>query len=124
MKKAEIKVGGHYKAKVSGNLVTVRVDEIREVAGVRPMFGRTPYSNVYDVTNLKTGRKTTFRSAAKFRSVAGPVPGTSPQEVADTMEALSAHQPFGKIIKLDGSQMTDERRTELLEIRMANGGAY
>ncbi len=67
MKKAEIKVGGHYIAKVSGRIVTVRVDAIRECGGYdhnRP---------VYDVTNLTTGRKTTFRSAAKFRSEIGGV---------------------------------------------------
>lgn len=54
MKKNEIKVGGHYRAKVNGQLVTVRVDKIYE-------------GGFYDVTNLATGRKTTFRSAAKFR---------------------------------------------------------
>lgn len=60
MKKNEIQVGGHYVAKVSNRLVTVRVDAIRE----------GPVNQRYDVTNLATGRKTTFRSAAKFRSVA------------------------------------------------------
>lgn len=62
MKKAEIKVGGLYTARVSGNFVTVRVDKIR----VGTSFDRD--CTYYDVTNLKTGRKTTFRSAAKFRS--------------------------------------------------------
>lgn len=31
MKKNEIQVGGHYVAKISGRLVTVRVDAVREV---------------------------------------------------------------------------------------------
>jgi len=68
MKKKDVKIGGHYLAKVSGKLVTVRVDAIRETTvGVR-----TPRLNtVYDVTNLTTGRKTVFRSAQKFRSRAG-----------------------------------------------------
>ncbi len=60
MKKAEIKRGGLYLAKVNGVVRTVRVDSIREV-GTRI---------AYDVTNLATGRTTTFRSAAKFRGVA------------------------------------------------------
>lgn len=69
MKKAEIKVGGYYRAKVSGNLVTVRVDAIREVPGWVSGTRSSSHQSVYDVTNLKTGCKTTFRSAAKFRSV-------------------------------------------------------
>lgn len=55
-------MGGVYIAKVSGRLVPVRVDEIRSVDS---KFH--PKSLRYDVTNQKTGRKTTFRSAAKFR---------------------------------------------------------
>lgn len=66
MKKSEIKVGGLYRAKVSGRIVTVRVDAIRE--DWRP-DGR-PLPTKYDVTNLATGRKTIFRSAVKFRYVA------------------------------------------------------
>lgn len=59
MKKSEIKVGGLYAAKVNEKLVTVRVDNIGSG------FDSTTY---YNVTNLSTGRQTTFRSAAKFRS--------------------------------------------------------
>lgn len=69
MKKHEIKVGGHYRAKVSGVLTTVRVDAIRD-DGLRPSPG-SPYMR-YDVTNLHTGRTTTFRSAAKFRAEVNP----------------------------------------------------
>ena len=75
MKAKDIVVGGKYTAKVSGKLTTVRVDEIREVdrqcmsGGLRSLAGKT--EGRYDVTNLTTGRKTTFRSAAKFRHVAG-----------------------------------------------------
>ena len=64
MKKSEIVVGGKYLAKVSGVITTVRVDAIREANRLdRDVV-------VYDVTNLHTGRKTTFRSAAKFRASA------------------------------------------------------
>jgi hypothetical protein len=69
MKKSEIKIGGHYLAKVNGKVVTVRVDAIR--TGPRGI-SKNDYSS-YDVTNLATGRKTTFRSAAKFRRPINPV---------------------------------------------------
>ncbi len=85
MRKQDIKVGGHYTAKVSNRVVTVRVDAIEESEG-RPAHnipaspsgtGLGAYRQkavksvtYYNVTNLSTGRKTTFRSAAKFRSLA------------------------------------------------------
>lgn len=72
MKANEIEVGGVYVAKVSNKLTTVRVDAIREVPGYHSsgIYGSSysrPAATRYDVTNEKTGRKTTFRSAAKFR---------------------------------------------------------
>ncbi len=70
MKKHEIVEGGRYIAKVSGTLVTVRVDKVRT--------GESNYRGYprlcYDVTNMATGRQTTFRSAAKFRR-----PAATPQ---------------------------------------------
>ena len=52
MKKDEIRVGGLYLTKVSGNVVTVRVDTIR-ISG--PYFaGGGREVTVYDVTNLST----------------------------------------------------------------------
>ena len=72
MKKSEIVIGGHYRARISGNFVTVRVEKIRQRAGYKDQE-RT----VFDVLNLDTGRRTTFDSAAKFRSVAkGPTPAS------------------------------------------------
>lgn len=58
MKTKEIHTGRTYLARVNGVLRSVRVDDIREAYNGRA---------VYDVTNLATGRKTTFRSPAKFR---------------------------------------------------------
>ena len=73
MKENEIRVGGLYLAKVSGAVTTVRVDAIRNA----PRYSAGNYgtyhtrdTTVYDITNLRTGRKTTFRSAAKFRGAA------------------------------------------------------
>ena len=61
MRKNQIQAGGKYTAKVSGKLTTVRVDKIRTRSGYGSQKDRT----VYDVTNLSTGRKTTFSSAQK-----------------------------------------------------------
>lgn len=66
----QIKVGGLYRAKVSGNLTIVRVDGIRETRKYRS--GKLADTVVYDVTNTRTGRTTTFSSAAKFRSEVTP----------------------------------------------------
>lgn len=71
MKKQDIKVGGRYLAKVNNKIVTVRVDAIRETgADWHNPNGRSVTR--YDVTNLETGRATTFRSAAKFQREAEP----------------------------------------------------
>ena len=70
MKKSEIKVGGHYSARISGQYVTVRVDRIEDGFPSRSPRGGTRTN--YVVTNLATGRKTTFRSAARFRGEARP----------------------------------------------------
>lgn len=60
----DIVVGGLYWAKVSDKIVTVKVLSIDKRQGWKQE--RT----VFLVENLSTGRKTTFKSAAKFRSVA------------------------------------------------------
>lgn len=81
MKKSEIKVGGHYLAKVNSRLVTVRVDKIGD-DDVGLCHGEVvrhgPY---YDVTNLATGRRTIFRSAVKFRGVSAAPKPTNVEEV-------------------------------------------
>ena len=61
MKKSDIVVGRYYQARISGHFVTVRVDEI--VLPIRLCRRGTHYR----VTNLRTGRNLTFRSAQKFR---------------------------------------------------------
>ena len=66
MKAKDITVGMKVFMKVSGNVVPVRVDSIREMSNYK---GRS--STVYGCTNLKTGRPCSARSASKFR---GPVP--------------------------------------------------
>lgn len=73
MKQSEIEVGGKYIAKVSGKLVTVRVDRIGETEQRMPTkygyTGNVRYRHItyYAITNMATGRELTFRSAQKFR---------------------------------------------------------
>ena len=64
MKKSDIKIGGHYQARISGKMTTVRVDHIRDVLATG---GADKSGLMYDVTDLATGRPATFHSAAKFR---------------------------------------------------------
>jgi len=80
MKKNEITVGAHYVAKVNGRLTTVRVDDIWSV-GVPLGGGSVRDTTRYNVTNLTTGRKTTFRSATKFRKVVAAVSSETDTEI-------------------------------------------
>lgn len=92
MKKDQIKVGGVYEAMVSGKLVPVRVDAVRDWdtsvgSGTR-----------YDVTNLKTGRKTTFRSAAKFRR---GLPSPKPTNVEEVTGRVIAGEKGLKVAETE-----------------------
>lgn len=87
MKASEIRVGGLYVAKVSNNLTTVRVDGIDKVPSYRMNSRLSAEKTVYRVTNLKTGRKTTFSSAAKFRrAVVSGESTTGPKSVRGTVQ--------------------------------------
>ena len=55
MRKAQVRVGGKYTAKVSGRLVTVQ------------LVGEKAWTNGWDAVNLETGRKIHIKSAAKLR---------------------------------------------------------
>lgn len=70
MKIADVQVGGRYVAKVSGLLTTVRVLAVRETAAFNG-----PSRSVIDVVNERTGRRTTFRSAARLRRPAAAPEG-------------------------------------------------
>lgn len=72
MKATDIKVGGVYLAKVNGTIARVRVDSIdvregRSYTTALGTRGSVRGSTSYQVTNLRTGRRTTFRSAVKLR---------------------------------------------------------
>jgi hypothetical protein len=65
--KKEIVKGAFYVAKVGMTLTVVRVDDIRTMS----LSSRD--ATRYDVTNLRTGRRTTFKAAGKFRRLASTV---------------------------------------------------
>ena len=77
MNKDQIEVGSCYRARVSGQFVTVRVDSINTLKtlghGRYDYAGKVqPYKSrrrtTYEVTNLDTGRQLTFKSALRFRT--------------------------------------------------------
>jgi DNA segregation ATPase FtsK/SpoIIIE-like protein len=99
MKAKDIQIGKQYTAKVSGKLTTVRVDNIR----VRRGFKRD--TTVYDVTNLATGRKTTFASAMKFRHEGRDV--SVPRKPAHARKPLTAND-IKQNFDVDPKSATDE----------------
>lgn len=108
MKKQEIQVGGIYAAKISGRVVPVKVLAIREIAGhvsAGSYHGWTARKvndvTVYDVENQVTGRKTTFRSAAKFRYAAkiGPKHAAVRAEIPEAIKAAA---------ELDGAEQMQD----------------
>jgi len=66
MKQSEIRVGGVYKAKVSNNIVSVRVTGIDERENYGTRSSRK--IKIYRCTNLSTGREITIKSSTRFRS--------------------------------------------------------
>lgn len=54
MKKADVKIGGKYRAKISGKLTVVSIDCESRYGG-------------WDATNVATGRQVRIRTAAKLR---------------------------------------------------------
>lgn len=89
MRAADVRVGGTYTARVGGRFTTVRIDRI-----IDQTTWRGKACTTYAVTNLATGRETTFRSAAKFRSeVATPV--AERVEVMDPLHPDDAPEGMG-----------------------------
>jgi hypothetical protein len=67
MKTNEIKVGHKYRAKVSGNLTTVYVNGLEPARFSRVTNRHGPTR--FDVTNLRTNRRTTMTAAKMRREV-------------------------------------------------------
>lgn len=107
MKKAEIKIGGHYRVMVSGKLVTVRVDAIRdEIVGRGTTNSPKRSLLTYHVTNLSTGRKTTFRSAAKFRQIAAEGDDCADPTVRYSASAVLASRTQSSVETVEGLSET------------------
>lgn len=113
MKKEDVKVGGKYKMKVSGRIVPVRVENIREMSGFR---GRT--QTVYDCTNLATGRACKAHSAQKFR---GSVAKEGKQN-AEPTPALGAAKTSAAAGATTPSSGENERCIAWLVGRFRSGG--
>lgn len=62
----QIRVGSVYAARVSQKISPVRVDAVREIYLSYRREGKR-LATCFEVTNLDTGRKLTFKSAAKLR---------------------------------------------------------
>lgn len=125
MKKNEIKVGGHYTAKVNGVLTTVKVTGIRDSKGYRA--GKSTDVQVYDVLNTRTGRTTTFHSAAKFRGVAkvevmsGEVSTLRPLESAELGERFLKQSTIQPI---DLPEMDKQIDAYPLDVKSPTGGQH
>ena len=64
MKRSDIEIGGRYTAKVSGRLVTVRIDcDLGTAMG----FGKCERHQGYDAVNLSTGKTVGIKTAARLR---------------------------------------------------------
>lgn len=70
MKQSEIQIGKFYRANVSNQRVTVRVDGIRKQEKFRER--KRINVTVFDVTNLRTNKELTFDSAQRFLSETTP----------------------------------------------------
>lgn len=71
MKKDEVKVGGFYLAKVSGKLVTVRIDSTHSKGG-------------WNATNTRTGKRIRIKSARRLR---GAVKSSAKAEASEATKA-------------------------------------
>jgi len=86
MKKADVKTGEVYSAKVSGNIVPVRIDRENPRGG-------------WDGTNLKTKKSVRIKSAQRLRSKAGAAPGKKTAKAADGAAQTVAAVEKGDLTK-------------------------
>jgi len=74
MKKADVQIGTHYRAKVSGQMTTVRIDAENANGG-------------WNATNVRTGKKIRIKSAQRLR---GETRGPSQKMDAEQAQAIHA----------------------------------
>lgn len=104
MKIDKVVVGGRYTAKVSGIMTIVRVLGIRKVYQGVP--GRSlREAHRIDVVNERTGRRTTFRSAAKLRALAIGDSAAAQSKPRATLPAFDERDCSGVF---DGNQVVSD----------------
>jgi hypothetical protein len=86
MKKADVKVGGKYYAKVSNQRVEVRIDAEREAGG-------------WDATNLSTGKKVCIKSAQRLQGAVGGRTKAKATEAKAAIKPSEAKPTKAKVAK-------------------------
>lgn len=127
MKKNEIVKGRVYLAKVNSKLTSVRVDAIRETGKHGTGLRSSNTQTVYDVTNLTTGRRTTFRSAQKFREEVLPkkAENARPELDATDVETLEHPEATADRLRAEERQLSHvELESETVVAGHVNGDAY
>ena len=89
MKKADVKVGGTYAAKVSGKVVPVRIDAENPRGG-------------WDATNTATGRKVRIKSARRLRGAVGKAKSGKPRARGQGLRPESIQVGHVYSVKLNG----------------------
>lgn len=89
MKKVEVKVGGHYTAKVSDKLTTVRIDAENPRGG-------------WDATNTATGRKVRIKSARRLRGTVRKAKAGKPRTRGQGLKPESIQVGHVYSVKLNG----------------------
>lgn len=117
MKKSEVKVGHHYLMKVSGNVVTVRVDAIREVSGYGAISGRS--KTVCDCTNTATGRKCSG-SPAKLRCRANDPNSAMP--IPQAKKKMMTREELGLDMPSAAKKAEAEQRPDPQQVGKAAAG--
>ena len=102
MKKSEVTIGMHCRAKVSDQICTVRID------------AENPHGG-WDATNLRTGKRIRIKSAQRLRGETRAPQGqarTAPPAAKDAQDAPTAAEPPQAKPKAEAAPETDtgERR--------------
>ncbi len=125
MKSSEIEVGGKYTAKVSGQIVTVRVDQIKE----HYQRSSERWVDHYECTNLNTSRRITIKSCQRFRAKVGSGKEDREQELrmvakVDALKAELLKSPLGRQPNGEQSGVAERLAAIPEELRDLSTGLY
>ena len=107
MKKAEVKVGGTYAAKVSGKVVPVRIDAQNPRGG-------------WDATNTVTKKKVCIKSAQRLRGAvhkSKPMPLAIPSQAGKAKAARSAPDATRANVGREGAAQSRAKATKKAKAR-------